>query len=123
MPYQRINFALYVTPKAPPPPPKPYQPRTDAGDIGQWKIQMAIQKVLEAPDGQKHNILNTMSFLLGGYVGQGYLSESEAIEALKQAIRHRGNVADFAAADKTIERGVRQGKAKPVPAIETYDNP
>jgi hypothetical protein len=120
MAYQRIDFSKYVVIAPPPTPAQPYQPRADAGDIGQWKTRTAIQKVLEAPDGQKHNVLNTMSFLLGGYVGQGYLSEGEAIDALKHAINQRGNVADFAAAYKTIERGVRQGKVKPVPALETH---
>ena len=86
-------------------------PRTD---FGQVVMSRALKMVFDAPDGTKHGALRDAAYLLGGYVGSGYVDEQEAFESLYQAISSRPNVADLKQAEATIRSGLRKGAEKPL---------
>lgn len=117
MSYQRINIAEFVE-TAPAPQQngtaKQTVTTTRTNDRGQLALATAIKRVIEAPDGTKHDTLNKMSFLLGGYVAAGLITEAEAVKGLQDAISKRANVDSLADAEKTILKGVQDGKIKPV---------
>ncbi len=96
--------------------PKPSAPPVVYGrtNYGQVILERAVNLVLKAEDGEKHKQLNTAGFLLGGYVATGFLFQSEAEEALKNAIRQKSNVASYEDADKVISRSIREGMAEPI---------
>jgi len=91
-----------------PPPPGPPDP-----GYGPAALRLAVRRVLEAPDGQKHHTLNKMAYLCGGYVASGLLAEAEAGAALGQAIAQR-RPTDLAAAHATIADGLRAGQRRPL---------
>jgi len=93
------------------PAPSTHYGRTNYGKL---ILDRAANLVLKAPDGKKHKNLNTAGFLLGGYVATGFISQSEAQECLKQAIRQKANVSSLDDADKVIERSIREGQQKPI---------
>ncbi|MGI4819897.1 MAG: BT4734/BF3469 family protein [Janthinobacterium lividum] len=100
-------------PKASPPPREPHQQQRPTGEgYGPQAISRAVNKVLDAPEGQKHYVLNKMAFLLGGVAASGFISEEEARQALRGAIGSR-EVADLKGAFKTIEDGLAAGRLKP----------
>lgn len=83
-------------------------------NYGSTILDRAVNLVLKAVDGEKHKNLNTAGFLLGGYVATGFLSQSEAEEALKAAIRQKSNVDNLEDADKVISRSIREGMTEPI---------
>ena len=82
-------------------------------DYGQQALELACDRVRVAADGTKRTVLNTMAFLCGGYIGAGFLSESDAQRALEATISSR-EVEDLPAAFKTIAIALRDGQQKPV---------
>ena len=82
-------------------------------DYGQQALELACNRVRVAADGTKHTVLNTMAFLCGGYIGAGFLSESDARRALEATISSR-EVENLPAAFKTIANALRNGQQKPV---------
>jgi hypothetical protein len=80
---------------------------------GQAVLRQAVQKILQAPDGQKHTTLNKMAFWCGGYVASGYLAEAQAEQALQEAIGRR-DVADLGSAYRTIRAGLLDGQQRPL---------
>ncbi|GAA4349928.1 hypothetical protein GCM10023185_07060 [Hymenobacter saemangeumensis] len=111
-------FAEVLAAPAPKPTPAPvpassFQAGRRGEGYGPAALRTAVNKVLSAPDGQKHYTLNKMAFLCGGYVAAGLLSEAEAREQLRQAIGCR-EVTDSKNAWKTIDDGLKAGQAKPV---------
>jgi len=82
-------------------------------DYGQQALELACDRVRVAADGTKRTVLNTMAFLCGGYIGAGFLSESDARRALEATISSR-EVEDLPAAFKTIAIALRDGQQKPV---------
>jgi hypothetical protein len=90
-----------------------FQPGRSGGGYGPVALRTAVNKVLGAPDGQKHHTLNKMAYLCGGYVAAGLLREDEAREQLRQAIGCR-EVTDAKNAWQTIDDGLKAGQAKPI---------
>ena len=76
-------------------------------------ITRAIDMVLSAPEGEKHQVLLQASNLLGGYVAGGVLDELECEGALVDAISQR-NPRDLDGAIRTIIDGLNNGKLRPL---------
>jgi len=92
--------------------PKPV-PTTSTITSKSSAIDRAVNIVLNARDGEKWICLTKASFLLGGYVGSGEVSESDARIALQNAIAQH-EVSDMKAAHHTIDKGLRDGQNKPI---------
>jgi hypothetical protein len=84
-----------------------YYPDTDPTRIAENMIARAI-------DGEKHYVLCKASYLLGGYVASGAISENEARKTLRNAIDRKPNVDDKKAAYRTIDKCLEEGKSKPI---------
>ena len=95
-----------------PPPPGGSHRRTSQASYGEAALERAAGKVLAAADGQKHVVLNKMSFLLGGVAASGFISIEDARQVLQDAITRRG-ADDLKAAFRTIEDGLAAGRLKP----------
>ncbi len=85
-----------------------------------YLAQALLDKVANAPDGQKWDTLSRVSRALGGYVGAGYCDESTIHSLLIQAIMPRAK--DLAAANKAISWGLRIGKQDPLYLDEDLDS-
>jgi hypothetical protein len=82
-----------------------------------------LSRVMHAPDGSKHNVLRDIAMTFGGYVAGGYYDAGEVVQWLQNAIRQNpGNVLDYKAADKTIEKSLRYGMTKPLYFEKGYVN-
>lgn len=100
--------------KAPAPvPARTYRQSSSGAGYGQDAAARAVGKVLGAPDGQKHVMLNKMAYLLGGVVAGGFLGEDEARTELRNAISQR-EIGDEKGAFQTIDDGLAAGLLKPV---------
>jgi len=82
-------------------------------------IDIGVNMILPAPDGEKHNILIKASRLMGGYIAGGAVDETEAVIALENAIQTR-DIDNFEAAKKTIQSGIAYGKQSPIKAFGAY---
>lgn len=81
---------------------------------GSKKIMKPLVKAIEkSEDGEKHDILNKVAYLAGGYVTNGHISFDEAQRILQEAIEAKDGVADIKAAFETIYRGIEDGQADP----------
>ena len=83
-------------------------------NYGDKAINKAIDIIEKAGDGEKHPALVKASYLLGGYVGAGYITENSASEHLKYAIQGKENVKDVKAAYQTIHKCLSAGEAAPI---------
>lgn len=85
---------------------------------GERAIQYAQQLIYNSRPpvggikGNRHRARVIAAYLLGGYVGGGLLSRSEAHSALEDAVRVNTN--NIAAAMKTIEDCLEAGKSEPI---------
>ena len=77
-------------------------------------LTIAQKMIREAADGTKHDTLLRASYLLGGYIAGGIVTEDEARQTLRTAIEQKPNVRDLAAAFRTIDSGLNDGKAAPL---------
>jgi len=77
------------------------------------KIDIAVNMIHHAPDGEKHNTLLKAAKLMGGYISSGEVDESNAVAALETAIQSR-DIENFEAAKKTIQSGISYGKQCPI---------
>jgi len=96
----------------PPPPPGTGPRRATQASYGEAALERAAGKVLAAPDGQKHVVLNKMAFLLGGVAASGFISEEDGRQVLQDAITRRG-ADDLKGAFRTIDDGLAAGRLKP----------
>lgn len=87
------------------------------------KLNQAVQMVIQAPDGQKHQELLKAARLCGGWVTGGQVDEQDAIQALERAIGTR-NVDDIQQARQTIADGLKHGKEAPLvnPEVNLIDD-
>ena len=85
------------------------------------KLAIGAKMIDSAQDGYKHHTLIKASYLMGGYIASGKVSEKDAIAMLKDRIK-RKDIKDERQAFKTIEDGVRKGKNKPIYEIEELEN-
>ncbi|TPE44951.1 BT4734/BF3469 family protein [Pontibacter mangrovi] len=91
-----------------------YPAPTKPASHGQAALQTAVRKILEAPAGDKHHTRKRMSYLCGGYVATGLLSEYEAQEALEEAVRQTSPSSAWKDAFSTIRSGLKKGQEKPI---------
>jgi len=77
-------------------------------------IEIAVKMIHQAPDDEKWHTLTKASYLLGGYIATGAISESEARQTLQNAISAKTNVTNLQAAFRTIDAGLKDGQAKPI---------
>lgn len=107
----------------PEPPPLPERKSTYAiaasDDEITKRIESLLDRVVNAPDGEKHTTLNKASYTMGGLVAGGYITMTEAKDALYNAIVLNGGAKDLKAAERTIEVSLTDGIGKPL-AIEAY---
>lgn len=101
------------------PPAPPIQPPAPTGRMARDPSALArcVRLIETARPGEKHAQLNKASFLAGGFVAGGVVTEREARETLQAAIACKQGVADLDAAFATIERGLADGQRLPVPAL------
>ncbi len=78
--------------------------RTTAGPL----IESLVNRVLTAPDGEKHSALLGASVTMGRLVAAGYLSETEAQSIMLGAILQR-SIDNPRGAERTIQDGLRYG--------------
>lgn len=85
---------------------------------GERAIQYAQQLIYNSRPpvgrikGNRHRARVIAAYLLGGYVGGGLLSHSEAHSALEDAVRENTN--NFSAAMQTIDDCLEAGKSEPI---------
>jgi hypothetical protein len=77
-------------------------------------IENAKKIIFESIDGQKHHALCKASYLLGGYVSGGIISEKEAFSVLQNEISRKSNVSNLKLAFRTIEKCLQSGKKEPI---------
>ena len=85
-------------------------------DFNRWlskRIENSLSPIRKAPDSMKHDALLASSITLGGYVGGGHISYSEAERMLKDELAKKQNVKSFKNAYKTIQDGLGYGMKKP----------
>lgn len=75
-------------------------------------INIALDKVRSASDGQKHYILRNQAIVLGGLQHLGDFSDTEAVSWLMGALP--SSAANRKTAEQTAEWGVATGKARPL---------
>ncbi len=78
------------------------------------RLARAAKMIRESTDGNKHQELRDASYLLGGAVANGSLTESECIALLEYEIQQKP-IESFAAAQKTIRTCLAKGMQKPLP--------
>mgnify|MGYP000251917406 FL=1 len=71
-------------------------------------LEGACQQIRAAALGERYNTRNKQAYLVGGYVGGGYLESSLALDQLQQAAE--ANTEDPKKASKDIEDGFRDGQ-------------
>ena len=94
------------------------RPSSIGGDAS-WRINNQLTKLAMAPDGEKWFTLTKVSRTVGGYVGAGYIDESDAFSQLSQAIA--GRAEDMSIATDTVKWGLRIGKEEPIYLDEDVD--
>lgn len=77
-------------------------------------VDSLMANVRNAPDGEKHTTLNKMAFVMGGYVGGGYLNQSHAEDLLFTATSSIPSVKDLNSAQATIRKAVQDGMSSPL---------
>ena len=84
------------------------------------KIDIALNLIRNAADGEKHNALLRASRLMGGYITGGLISEMLAVNLLEAEISNKG-IVSLKDAQTTISKGIEHGKSSPI-EIETSQN-
>ena len=84
------------------------------GSLEETILTRCVRLVIDAPDGEKHDCLLKAARLAGGYIGSGIVAQNTAIGTLEDAISQRANVADFKAAQRTIQDGINYGMGSPI---------
>ena len=108
--YYNPNASCYT------PPPKQIRVETDYN-----KINIAVNMVRLAIDGEKHHVLLKAARLMGGWVAGGYVTEDMAVQVLESEIRHK-NITDFEQAQRTIKDGIEHGKKDPLYETEALES-
>ncbi len=77
-------------------------------------LDICVNMVRGAMDGEKHTVLYKASRLAGGYIAGNQINEIEAAQALEAAIKNKSNVTSLEEALKTIKDGIEVGKMSPI---------
>jgi hypothetical protein len=83
-------------------------------------LSIATKIIERSRDGEKRYELWKASYLLGGYVGGGVISEADARNTLREAIDNKPNVMSITIAYRTIDDGIREGKKKPLYSVSKW---
>ena len=108
---------LGTRPVAPPRTPVPASNPKERGshaDTESILLAIGVKMIREAADGGKHVKVRDAAYLLGGYVGAGYVDESRAFDALYSAVLGKENVASTKTAEDAIRSGLRKGALRPL---------
>jgi hypothetical protein len=98
---------------APPlPPPLSKRPAALTETRARRRVMWAVNRVLEAPPGERNTTLNRQAFNLGRLVGAGIVNERSAVTALYQAARYAG--LDDGETRATIRSGFEAGLKQPL---------
>lgn len=111
-----IEFKDYVAEKTEEP--TKIWKKTDNIGTNYKKIDIAVNMIRCAPDGEKHHILLKASKLMGGYIAGGMVAEDEAVRILEFEIQQK-EIDDFDAAKQTIKAGINHGKTIPLFELES----
>lgn len=84
------------------------------------RAERALNMVRNAMDGEKHSMLIKASYLMGGYISGGIISESEGQRLLEQEIQNK-DIDSLQDAIKTIKSGISKGLSEPIEAMQ-YEN-
>ncbi len=87
---------------------------------GQRVLQTACERILDAPQGSRHSVLNKSAYVVGGLIVATGLDRADVALALAAAAELAGltSESDRAQTVRTIERGLAAGEAKPRPIPE-----
>ncbi len=87
-----------------------------AGGLVEWKRRRILDAVRGAPAGERHGTLLKRAREAGGYVASGVFDEGEIATELEMAAAALGEVRPGwkEEAERTIQDGLRYGKAKPL---------
>lgn len=77
------------------------------------KLNIALEIIRKAKDGEKHYELIKASRLIGGLIAGGIVQQDEAIRLIELEINKKG-IDDFRGAQKTINDGIEFGKREPI---------
>ena len=88
---------------------------------GGFVLNNLVDKILDAPNGQKYNTLIRVSRTAGGYVAGGYFTQQYAYDILFQAIASRPSTKDLTIAQNSITWGLRTGQTEPLYLEEDKD--
>jgi hypothetical protein len=77
------------------------------------KIEVALDIIRNAVDGEKHNALLRASHLMGGFIAGGLIDEVFATSLLEYEISNKG-IVSLTDAQTTIKKGINHGKGKPI---------
>jgi hypothetical protein len=88
---------------------------------GDFVLTRLVNKILDAPNGEKWYTLGKVSRTAGGYVAGGYFSEQLAFDVLFQAIASRQSTKDLDIARDRIQWGIRVGKTEPLYTEQDLD--
>lgn len=84
------------------------------------KINIAVNMIRLAHDGEKHSTLLRASKLMGGYIASGMIEESFAVQVLETEIANK-NIDSKSGARKTIDDGIAYGKTMPIYETEEIE--
>jgi len=85
------------------------------------KINIAVNMIRLSTDGEKHMELLKASHLMGGYIASGIVEESLATQVLESEIQNK-NISNFKDAQTTIQKGIQEGKTKPLYETEQIES-
>lgn len=94
--------------------PQPQPERTSDSGSENTPLDIIVNMVKGAIDGQKHNTLFRAARLAGGYIAGNEIKETDTIEALQAAIKSKPNVHSLEDAFTTIADGIAIGKNAPI---------
>jgi hypothetical protein len=87
------------------------------------KTRDLLKRVINAPEGERNNTLNSVSFLFGGLVAAGYgLTLEEASSRLMNAAANAANPLDDSEIQSTISKAIARGTSSPVYLEDPYRN-
>ena len=84
------------------------------------KVNIPLNMIRNAVDGEKHVVLLRASRLMGGYVAAGRVEEQEAYRLLEQEISKK-DITDSKSAELAIRDGIENGKQDPIEETEKIE--
>lgn len=94
--------------------PQPQKRQRCSSDNKSEPLDIIVNMVKRARDGEKHHTLFRAARLAGGYIAGKEIDENTARESLQSVIKAKANVHSIEDAFKTIEDGIAIGKNSPI---------